>query len=68
MLMNFRCFERKCIHFLRIEQRDGTEESEQVVCKAFPDGIPDEIAFGNNLHKEKYPGQKNDYLYEKGVQ
>lgn len=26
------------------------------VCEAFPDGIPDEIAYGENTHQEPYPG------------
>lgn len=25
-------------------------------CKAFPEGIPNEIFWGKNLHKEPYPG------------
>lgn len=30
--------------------------AENNYCKAFPDRIPDEIFFGENLHKEPYPG------------
>ena len=33
-----------------------SEESEVVFCKAFPDGIPNEIAYGDNPHLEPYPG------------
>lgn len=44
-----RCFTRKCIHFIGVKS-EGIEENERVVCKAFPNGIPDDIAYGNNLH------------------
>ena len=39
-----------------VDQPDETEVSERAVCKAFPRGIPEEIAFGDNLHTEPYPG------------
>ena len=25
-------------------------------CEAFPDGIPEEIAYGENQHREPFPG------------
>lgn len=34
-------------------------------CKAFPDGIPDEITSGDNDHSEPLPGQKNNIVFEK---
>lgn len=48
-----RCSERECKHFLGVFQKDG-----QYVpyCSAFPDGIPDEIAYGDNLHTKHFPG------------
>jgi hypothetical protein len=34
-------------------------------CKAFPDGIPDEITSGMNTHKKPLKGQGNDIVFEK---
>lgn len=64
MLNEPRCYSRKCIHFQGMKQPDGTEETEVVICSAFPDGIPHEIAYGDNLHIEPYPGD-GGIRYEK---
>jgi len=50
-----RCFVRDCIHFVGIRS-EGIEKNERPVCKAFPDGIPDEIAYGDNNHTEPFLG------------
>jgi hypothetical protein len=34
------------------------EGEERVTCAAFPKGIPDEIAYGDNPHTEPYPGDQ----------
>jgi hypothetical protein len=60
------CFERKCKHFLGIYQPDEESEAGQTVnCKAFPVGIPHDIAYGDNKHLVKFPGQENDIVYER---
>lgn len=56
MLPEPNCYKRRCRHFIGVEQPDGTEPSEYLVCAAFPAGIPAEIAYGNNLHLQPYPG------------
>jgi len=33
-------------------------------CKAFPNGIPDEIIFGISDHKKPLKDQKNDIVFE----
>jgi hypothetical protein len=33
-------------------------------CKAFPDGIPDEITEGEVSHTDPLPNQKNDIVFE----
>lgn len=64
MLATPRCYERQCRHFIGASQPDGTELTERVVCAAFPTGIPDEIAYGDNLHLEPYIGD-HGIRYEK---
>lgn len=62
------CFQRKCLHFLGIYQPEEEEGSQVLKCTAFLKGIPGEIAFGDEKHLVKYPGQKNDIVYEKFIE
>ena len=64
MLRRPNCHKRKCRYFLGVSQPDGTEDTERATCSAFPDGIPDEIAYGDNEHLEPIDGD-NDIQYEK---
>ena len=59
-----RCFERRCKHYLGVVWLGEDESSEEVHCEAFLQGIPDEIAYGDNLHIEPYPGD-GGIRYEK---
>lgn len=45
----------ECKHFREIEGG----------CAAFPDGIPDEIINGENLHKKPLKDQDNNIVFEK---
>jgi len=63
MLRQPECDRRSCLHF-RGAENDGDETTERVFCAAFPDGIPNEIAYGDNLHMESYPGD-NGIQYQK---
>ena len=56
MLEEPKCSMRDCRWFLGVKQDDESEETERVVCEAFPDGIPAEIAYGDNPHLKPYPG------------
>ena len=61
MLAEFKCWTRNCKHY------DGVKwfgDDERSVCKAFPAGIPPEIAYGDNLHLEPIKGQQNDIVFE----
>ena len=64
MLSEPNCSERRCIHFIGITQKDGTEMTEVAVCFAFPEGIPDEIAYGDNLHDKVIEGQTGEFVFE----
>ena len=66
MLAEPKCYSRSCKHFLGVSQPDGTEMTERVICEAFPNGIPEEIAYGDNKHDEPMPNQSNDIVFEKG--
>lgn len=63
MLKQPQCSIRRCIHLMDVFQPDGTEKDERPACRAFPRGIPDEIAYGNNPHTEPFPGD-GGILYE----
>ena len=56
------CFTRKCKHYTGVR---GEEPNETYICKAFPDGIPDDISVGTNKHLTPVKGQGNMIVYEK---
>lgn len=61
MLLKPRCFDRKCKHYTGVVQtRPGDESSERNVCPAFPEGIPYDIAYGSNPHREVHPEQEDE--------
>ena len=67
MMLEPKCWKRGCKFFINILS-DGQEVKERLICKAFPKGskgIPEDIAYGHNLHLQKHPEQKNDILFEK---
>jgi hypothetical protein len=64
MLIPARRCER-CRHLIEIKQPDGAKETAVYYCEGFPDGIPDEIAFGDNEHSKPLPNQGNDTVYER---
>lgn len=49
MLAESNCRKRRCQNYIGVRS-EGVEVNERTVCKAFPGGIPDEIAYGPNLH------------------
>lgn len=64
MIEEPKCSIRKCVHLIGVFQENDDESSERPCCKAFPRGIPDEIAYGDNLHTSPYPGD-GGILYKK---
>jgi len=65
MLEEPNCSKRKCKHFLGVHQPDGTEKTESVYCFAFPDKIPNDIAYGKNKHLSPITFQNNGIIYER---
>jgi hypothetical protein len=62
-----RCDIRECRFFRGTKQLvEGDESTEVVWCNAFFDGIPDEIAYGNNLHLQPVKGD-NGLQYERAL-
>ena len=59
------CFKRMCKHFEGIMESNGPERPGKHICKAFPEGIPDEILSGRNEHSVSMPGQDNIEIYER---
>lgn len=64
MLSTPKCYERNCKHLIGVKQDDG-EVGERFVCKAFPDRIPEEIAYGDDPHSEVHYAQDNEIIYER---
>jgi len=66
MLDQPECHKRKCVHFLGCKDLvEGEEITEIAICKAFPNGIPDDIAYGENKHSKVVKGQVGNYVYER---
>ena len=58
------CSRRMCLHYRGISQPSGMERGgELAVCDAYPNGIPDDIAYGDDLHLTPRPGD-NGIQYE----
>ena len=56
MIEEPRCASRRCKHFTGVYQPHGDESVELPCCKAFPKGIPDDIAYGDNDHTSPVKG------------
>jgi hypothetical protein len=65
MLRESKCWTRRCINFIGV-RNDGDESTERNYCKAFQDGIPNEIAYGDNLHVKPFKND-NGIQYEKAA-
>lgn len=64
MITEPNCRKRNYVHYIGIINDDGDETTERPACEAFRNGIPDEIAYGDNKHLKKHPDQDNDIVYE----
>jgi len=61
------CGQRKCRFYQGVKDLDEEigEPSEAHVCDAYPDGIPDVIVDGEDLHDKVRSDQNNDIVFEK---
>lgn len=64
MILEPNCSKRGCAHFLGVKQPKDSEFGEVAYCHAFPNGIPDEIAYGDNLHTTVQKGQVGAFVFE----
>lgn len=55
-----------CSRFTGVSQPDGTEASERWACAAFPEGIPQPILLGRNMHTQPYPGDHGFQYKQEG--
>ena len=58
------CIKRECVNYIG-EFGNVTETWSKHFCKAFLSGIPDEIAFANNIHLKPLKNQGNKIVYRK---
>ena len=65
MLEKPKCLLRRCKRYLGVIQLDSSEITEVNFCKAFPEGIPFRIAYGNDIHLTVSEDQTNDIVFEK---
>lgn len=65
MLAAPNCYERNCKWFIGAKQDEDGEVSERVVCQAYPDKIPDRIAYGDDPHDEVQDDQVGSYVFER---
>jgi len=59
------CITRDCLHFTGMED-DLTTGGLRYTCRAFPNGIPVDIAYGDRQHEVPLPEQEGDYVLTPG--
>ena len=64
MLSIPKCYERGCKYLIGVKH-DAGEDGARFVCEAFPDRIPEEIAYGDDPHSEVHYAQDNEVIYER---
>jgi flagellar basal body P-ring protein FlgI len=65
MLVAPKCYIRKCKYYKGVKWFGDDETTERNICDAFPDGIPSEIAYGEDEHLKISPEQSNKIVFEK---
>jgi hypothetical protein len=63
-ILESNCSKRDCLYYQGVIRSDEMSALVHIhVCFAFPFGIPDDIAFGDNLHEEPVKNQGNSVVY-----
>lgn len=62
------CSRRKCVNYIGLRELvEGDPSTSKYICVAFMFGIPDDIAYGDELHLKSLKNQHNDIVYEEEV-
>ncbi len=62
------CSKRRCVNYIGMrELMNGDESASKNICVAFMFGIPDNIAYGDELHLKPIINQRNNIVYEEEV-
>ena len=64
MLTRPECLARNCVYWIGIEMKGDDESTERPYCRAYPDGIPEEIAYGNDKHLSLRGDEVEEVFYE----
>lgn len=65
MIAEPNCYKRRCKHFGGGAEFGGSGEIFQnVICAAYPDGIPEDIQTGKDMHLKRRQDQDNDIVFE----
>ncbi len=64
MITEPNCRKRGCSHYIGIIN-DGDETTERPACEAFRNGIPADIAYGDDKHRKVRDDQDNEIVFEK---
>lgn len=62
------CSKRGCRHLTGATTSGRGEIGQRAACHAFPEGIPDDIAYGDNLHLTVDPRQVGEVVFERQEQ
>lgn len=67
MIKQSTCDKRDCEHYQGVNKANPDDESTEFhYCRAYPEGIPDDISFGNKRHLQSY-GDDSGIIFKKRV-
>jgi hypothetical protein len=66
MILEPNCYKRECKHYGGVKDDGPLERDERNFCRAFPDGIPEDIAYGDDLHLVLLGTETTNVTFEQG--